>query len=1305
MVVITRVVGVALRVFIAVAIFALLSSVILFVLAHRWVADIDQHRLAIESFIDERVGLSVELGPVSAQWTGLTPAITVENIQIGAGPVTPTLLFSGWQAHLDLLRSLKHGALIWHEFSIQQLDLALEEDQRGNWRLRGLSGGGNAGLDIILDPLLYSRSIQVDTMTANLTFYSGMTTRLLGSTLRLENDADFHRAELSLMINDGEVPAYLVIEGHGDPLDLETFEAQGYIKMEAFDLSQPSLEVAKRVIPEVFADSDQVAADANGEIWFDIHPGGTADFEGYISLDEMAWNGSQELAFVDRLRTDITGWYTPRADWGVRLQSLELTIDDQQLAPVNLIFAQSVGDRWEDFTLSLDRFDLGAHTALLEPVWSRDEALARWLRRLQLTGSSSLIHLGKKHGKYFAQGQLKDVGSLPFKGIPGVDNLDGYFEVRDQSALLELRDENGFTVDFQNIFAEPLSVASLRGDLSIAWRPASKSLHIGSDVMQAVVDAGSVNVQFSTRSQIPSLGIAPEVNIVLGGRNIDAAQRAKYLPEKLSIGLKTWLEEALVKTDVRELGYALRTGDRSNTPISKTNQLYFKVEDTTLNYHPKWVQGTRANGIVLADDSDVHAIISRASIGQVDVLQADVRYVSQGVGGVPHVLVDAELASPLPEAIEILRRSPIQSAMGSLANWHYQGEQFSHLQLDIPLNGSSAPSEGGNKSIYEISTRLQAATIAIPKTALKISEIAGDLSFTSERGFYSDTLHSRFWGHPMTAQFVDDDEQLIKLKGIIEPDKISQLVPFQWSEILHGNIPIDGLLRIQRSPFGVDKHVDLRLTSDMSGVSIVLPEPLGKPAESPRDLDVLISFGQSIESVKGTLGTDIDFDMRYTAGSFDRGYFSYNRATVLPNDAQMLFSGYLPQTRLESWQPLIELIGSSPDEQEETLANGNLTRPSMGWESIFDLKFDRLTFADIALLDVTAQIDRRGSNVHVAFDSHLGTGRIEVPKDGVGVPNLHLTQLVLDSDSWAGAVGAGALDPRKFPDINVHIERLLVDQDHWGDLGFDLRSEVSGAIFGNIRSSLFGLTIGMDETLPPTEFFWHHDGLAHTSRFIGPVSVTDIGSVLSNFGLPIIADSESGALIFDLNWQDQPWNFARHNLSGEFKFELADGSFYSSPGGADTALKMISLFNFANWLRRLQLDFSDVVGQNLAYNDVSGRFAFDQGVAQLVEPLQMQMPSGRMSMAGRFDLMQETLDGQLVATLPVATNLPWVGALMGGLPAALGVYLTGKVLERQVNRLSSISYSLSGDWDDIEVDVDKIFAAALKSEMDKEKAR
>lgn len=82
-------------------------------------------------------------------------------------------------------------------------------------------------------------------------------------------------------------------------------------------------------------------------------------------------------------------------------------------------------------------------------------------------------------------------------------------------------------------------------------------------------------------------------------------------------------------------------------------------------------------------------------------------------------------------------------------------------------------------------------------------------------------------------------------------------------------------------------------------------------------------------------------------------------------------------------------------------------------------------------------------------------------------------------------------------------------------------------------------------------------------------------------------------------------------------------------------------------------------------------------------------------MTGNFDLLEEKIDGRLVATLPVAPNLPWVGALVGGLPAALGVYVTGKLVEEQVDRLSSISYSVTGPWDNIDIQVDRIFAAGL----------
>ena len=255
---------------------------------------------------------------------------------------------------------------------------------------------------------------------------------------------------------------------------------------------------------------------------------------------------------------------------------------------------------------------------------------------------------------------------------------------------------------------------------------------------------------------------------------------------------------------------------------------------------------------------------------------------------------------------------------------------------------------------------------------------------------------------------------------------------------------------------------------------------------------------------------------------------------------------------------------------------------------------------------------------------------------------------------------------------------------------------MSGAAFNNISGNLLGLRPGLSDAEPPTEFFWSFDGETHSSRLIGPVAVDNIGDMFVSFDIDKVVDSESGKLTFDLAWQEKPWGLSRENITGDFDIKLTDGSFYKSAGGAGGALKLVSLFNFANWLRRLQLDFSDVVGQNLEYNRLKGKLHFENGVASLRDPLKMNMPSGRMSMAGDFDLVNETVDTRLVATLPVATNLPWVVAMMGGLPAAAGVYVTSKLVEKQVDRLSSISYEVTGPWDDVKVSVDKIFAAELK---------
>ena len=64
-----------------------------------------------------------------------------------------------------------------------------------------------------------------------------------------------------------------------------------------------------------------------------------------------------------------------------------------------------------------------------------------------------------------------------------------------------------------------------------------------------------------------------------------------------------------------------------------------------------------------------------------------------------------------------------------------------------------------------------------------------------------------------------------------------------------------------------------------------------------------------------------------------------------------------------------------------------------------------------------------------------------------------------------------------------------------------------------------------------------------------------------------------------------------------------------------------------------------------------------------------------------------------MVTLPLVENIPWMAALVGGLPVAAGAYLLSKVFESQVRQLSSGVYSVSGNISSPQVTFERIFDA------------
>ena len=130
--------------------------------------------------------------------------------------------------------------------------------------------------------------------------------------------------------------------------------------------------------------------------------------------------------------------------------------------------------------------------------------------------------------------------------------------------------------------------------------------------------------------------------------------------------------------------------------------------------------------------------------------------------------------------------------------------------------------------------------------------------------------------------------------------------------------------------------------------------------------------------------------------------------------------------------------------------------------------------------------------------------------------------------------------------------------------------------------------------------------------------------------------------------------------------------------------------NLSGLLRRANIN--QLFDPGVTFDSAGGRFEFDQGILRM-PGFSVEGSGGYFTFVSEIDLDAETLDGELIVTLPLVENIPWVAALAGGLPVAAGTYLVSKVFEDQVNQLSSGIYSVSGDLNEPQVVFERVFDA------------
>ncbi|MEO0367437.1 MAG: AsmA-like C-terminal region-containing protein, partial [Pseudomonadota bacterium] len=129
--------------------------------------------------------------------------------------------------------------------------------------------------------------------------------------------------------------------------------------------------------------------------------------------------------------------------------------------------------------------------------------------------------------------------------------------------------------------------------------------------------------------------------------------------------------------------------------------------------------------------------------------------------------------------------------------------------------------------------------------------------------------------------------------------------------------------------------------------------------------------------------------------------------------------------------------------------------------------------------------------------------------------------------------------------------------------------------------------------------------------------------------------------------------------------------------------RLLGLLNFNAFLRRVTLDFSDVVADGLRFDQMQYAGRLEKGTA-ILEDAFLFSPAAFVRMEGEIDLEQEILDIQMHVAPELGGNLALLSALANQTAGAV-VFLLQNIFKDEMRNNSLISYRAAGTWDDFEM--------------------
>ncbi|MGH8580459.1 MAG: YhdP family protein [Gammaproteobacteria bacterium] len=881
--------------------------------------------------------------------------------------------------------------------------------------------------------------------------------------------------------------------------------------------------------------------------------------------------------------------------------------------------------------------------------------------QLQLVRSGELrdfelVYLPKRRRQLLYRSEFSKLALVPSVG-PVLEGAAGTV-VGDQS-VAKIRLSGGFV----RPALAPGAIALANGE--VLWR---RDVGVDIEKLRLVSGRPRLNANVSGRlmwHQNARPSVKASANFSMDG----GAYWLAYLPPDLiPRGAHQWLSAAL------RSGRVTRGRLEFNLPAETKRSLnvHLAVEDATLAYARGWpqIEGLDAEVDVANDKLEVKlkdGTISGARIQAATLRLPDLASPRK------ELIVEGQASAPYSAGRQFVMVSPLRDTIGKqIKELAISGPTVVHLALKLPL-----PRRTGTPEVKG-SVRFTGARLQTQKLGMEIENLSGLLRFDRTRRWGRD-FKARYLGRlvEMDIDIPKGEKELsrISVRGEADRSLIRALsrglndngMNMDLLRRIHGHAPWQAMVAFPKNWYEAGARSELRIQSNLRGLVLLFPQPLGKRADEERLLEIRTELGKPARrEIAIRYAGGFSAELALLTGKAGSGLAqttirlgdTHPQSTRAP--APTYVTGELKQLDLGEW---LEFFRTSKI--------GGTTLPTQ--QIALEIRIHQLELFGHTVSDLRVRAQREQENWQLDFDGPSVRGRTTVADSAASI-RMHLAHLKLVSRAQPRL--GQAIDPARLPAFWVQCDQFQYNGMDLGKMALYSAPHASGMRVKTLSFTAPDLQIDAKGS-------WDLVRGRHATTLEATLKGQDLSALMKRLAYDMTA-MEAGETEAKtrLRWLGTPAQFGIDKLNGRVSLGITQGRLLDVEPRIG---RIFGLLSFQSLQRRLSLDFDDLFKKGFAFDRITGSFQLDGGNAY-TNDLTMVGPSARVEISGRIGLARRDYEQVATVTPELASSLPVASALFGPVGAGVGaaLLLAEQVFDSLPERIDSIvlrHYTITGPWE------------------------